>query len=377
MFYRVCRQSPYHRKITPEEIFAGKLSSAPIIPRTYDTIARTYSDYTPCDANVEYLVNVLKSFNEKKEYLRQVERQSLYNTFYVPKKSGGLRRIDAPCDDLKLALRDLKEIFERDFGALYHTSAFAYVKGRCNVDAVKKHQQNGSKWFLKLDLHDFFGSTTLDFVIKMLSYIYPFNWVISDEQGNRELRKALDLAFLNGGLPQGTPLSPTITNIMMIPVDFILSRDLDDFEKQHYVYTRYADDFLISSKYDFDFKKIENIVVGVLKKVNAPFNINEKKTRYGSSNGSNWNLGVMLNNKNEITIGYKRKRQFQSMLHNYVVDKTNGAPWSYHDVKVLHGLYSYYHMVEPENIDGIISHFNQKHSVNVLSIIASDIKSAA
>ncbi|MCL2052843.1 MAG: hypothetical protein FWG90_00155 [Oscillospiraceae bacterium] len=41
-----------------------------------------------------------------------------------------------------------------------------------------------------------------------------------------ELQKALSLCFSNGGLPQGTPISPFITNVMMIPLDHKLSNSL-------------------------------------------------------------------------------------------------------------------------------------------------------
>ena len=37
---------------------------------------------------------------------------------------------------------------------------------------------------------------------------------------------ALELAFMDGVLPQGTPASPLITTIMMIPIDFCLNRKL-------------------------------------------------------------------------------------------------------------------------------------------------------
>ena len=102
----------------------------------------------------------------------------------------------------------------------YHTAAFAYVKKRSTVDAVKRHQKNSSKWFAKLDLHDFFGSTTLDYAISMFSMVFPFSEIVKEPQGEEALRTAMSLAFLNGGLPQGTPISPLITNVMMIPVDF-------------------------------------------------------------------------------------------------------------------------------------------------------------
>ena len=82
----------------------------------------------------------------------------------------------------------------------------------------------------------------------------------------------------------------------------------------------------------------------------------------------------MLNKDNEITIGHKKKRQFQSMLYNYITDKRNGVPWSKEDIQVMQGLYSYYRMVEKEPIDAIIAHINAKMDANVLRMIKEDLK---
>ena len=194
------------------------------------------------------------------------------------------------------------------------------------------------------------------------------------DAGREELKKALDLAFLDGGLPQGTPISPTITNIMMIPVDFKLYNTLRKFENQRYVYTRYADDFIISSRFEFDVHKIEDVVVSTLESFHAPFSINAAKTRYGSSAGRNWNLGVMLNKDNEITIGHKKKRQFQSMLYNYITDRKNGVQWQREDVQVMHGLHSYYRMVEEKPIDAIVKHINEKMGVDVIQMMKDDLR---
>jgi hypothetical protein len=271
------------------------------------------------------------------------------------------------------ALRRLKFIFEDGFRVLYHTSAFAYVKGRSTIDAVRRHQKNESKWFGKFDLSNFFGSTTLEFVMRQFSMIFPFSEIVKYQAGKNELEKALKLAFLNGGLPQGTPISPLITNVMMIPIDFKLANELRDFNKQRFIYTRYADDFIVSSEYNFDIREVERKIADIIAEFNAPFNIKREKTRYGSSAGRNWNLGVMLNKDNEITIGSKKKRQFQCMLHNYIADKKNGVQWDIQDVQVMSGLRSYYHMVEPTAIDNIINHINAKMGVNIKQLIKQDL----
>lgn len=378
MVYITVMQSPIYHQMTLEE-FLFQNFQAPTILNTNVSNTRTYayetvSEHFTSRIDTDALIRKLVRFNEQTEALRTQERSTLYETFHIPKKSGGLRRIDAPKPELMNALRNLKTIFEEDFHALYHTSAFAYVKNRCTVDAVKRHQKNNSKWFGKLDLHDFFGSTTLDYVIKMFSMVFPFSEIVKTPNGEAELRKALDLAFLNGGLPQGTPLSPLITNVMMIPVDHKLANVFRDFDKQRFIYTRYADDFIISSKVDFDVHRVEKLVVDTLHEFGAPFTINESKTRYGSSAGRNWNLGVMLNKDNEITVGHKKKRQFQSMLYNYITDKRKGILWPREDIQTMQGLHSYYRMVEPETIDAIVKHTNEKMETDVLRLIKDDLR---
>ena len=378
MVYITVMQSPIYHQMTLEE-FLFQNFQAPTILNTNVSNTRTYayetvSEHFTSRIDTDALIRKLARFNEQTEALRTQERSTLYETFHIPKKSGGLRRIDAPKPELMNALRNLKTIFEEDFHALYHTSAFAYVKNRCTVDAVKRHQKNNSKLFGKLDLHDFFGSTTLDYVIKMFSMVFPFSEIVKFPNGEAELRKALDLAFLNGGLPQGTPLSPLITNVMMIPVDYKLANAFRDFDKQRFIYTRYADDFIISSKVDFDVHRVEKLVVDTLHEFGAPFTINESKTRYGSSAGRNWNLGVMLNKDNEITVGHKKKRQFQSMLYNYITDKRKGISWPREDVQTMQGLHSYYRMVEPETIDAIVKHTNEKMETDVLRLIKDDLR---
>ena len=379
MIYITVRQSPMYHQMTLEE-FLFETETQPSLMNDNTTNTRTYeveslSRHFLSKLHLDHLIGKLTTFNQETENLREVPRHDLYHTFYIPKKSGGLRKIDAPNPELMDALRKLKTIFEDDFNALYHTSAFAYVRKRSTVDAVKRHQYNESKWFGKYDLSNFFGSTSPEFVEKMFSMIFPFSEVMKNPEGKEQLTTALSLAFLDGGLPQGTPISPIITNLMMIPIDFTLFKKLRQFEKQKFIYTRYADDFLISSRYDFDFKKIENLIVDTLRSFNAPFSIKSSKTRYGSSSGSNWNLGVMLNRENKLTIGYKKKRQFQAMLASYVMDKQNGVNWDLNDVQVLEGYRNYYRMIEGDTIDKIVEHIGKKFKVNIVRMIKDDLRS--
>lgn len=378
MVYVTVMQPPMYRQMSIEELLFDCERSAVINDNTANTRTQSYENLparfmTVC--NVNRLISRLTEFNAATEHLRSQDRASLYRTFYIPKSSGhGFRRIDAPNDELMSALRTLKNILEKDFHGLYHTSAFAYIKHRCTIDAVKRHQANESKWFGKFDLSNFFGNTTMEFVMNQFSMIFPFSEVIKVPAGKAQLKKALELAFLDGGLPQGTPISPTITNIMMIPIDFVLANGFRNFNGKPFVYTRYADDFLVSCKYDFTCTDVQQFIVDTLKSFHAPFTLNPEKTRYGSSAGRNWNLGVMLNKDNQITVGAKKKRQFQAMLSSYVLDRQNGNPWSLEDIQILDGYRNYYRMVEGETIDRIVAHVGAKYNVDIVKFIKEDLR---
>lgn len=379
MFYITVKQPPMYHQMTLEEFLFGTdvseqmLSSNLSNTKTYefDRISNRFLD----TIDVQELIQVLTVFNEQTKSLRDKPRHDLYREFHIPKKSGGLRKIDAPEPELMDALRRLKTIFEENFKALYHTSAFAYVKHRSTIDCIKRHQANESKWFGKYDLSNFFGSTTPEFVLHMFSMVFPFSEIMKDEIGKREFETAISLAFLDGGLPQGTPISPTITNIMMIPVDFKLANGFRDFNGQRFIYTRYADDFQVSSRYTFNFREVERFISDTLHEFGAPFQINSSKTRYGSSAGSNWNLGIMLNKDNEITVGYKVKKQFQAMLSSYIMDKKNGVDWDKTDIQTMDGYRNYYRMVEGETIDKMVEHIGQKFGVDVVQMIKQDLRS--
>lgn len=308
----------------------------------------------------------LRGFVERYQDLIAVEDKStLYRSFKIPKRSGGLRQIDAPNDELKRALYDLKMIFEKKFYMSYHTAAFAYVHGRSTIDSVKRHQQNKSRWFLKTDMRHFFPSTSPEFLMKMLCMTFPFCAFVQDDWGNRELlEKALSLCFLNGGLPQGTPTSPMLTNALMIPIDHAISRMCHEYQP-HLCYTRYADDILISSEYSFKWTDVQNKLIAILNSFEAPFSLHPDKTRYGSSAGRNWNLGVMLNAENKITIGHEKKKVFKAMVFQFMTDDAKGVAWGLEDVQHFLGLISYYRMVEKESIDAILATYSAKFNKDV------------
>lgn len=336
--------------------------------------------------NVDLMIADLSRFNQRyAELMAVVPRSSLYEHFEIPKKTGGLRPIDAPCPELKKALGELKDLWSGWMFADHHTCAFAYINQRSVYEVAAKHQRFNAWWFASFDFHGFFPSTTPQFVLSQLEQVYPFNLVLARPDGHRVFTKALDLCFLNGGLPQGTPISPFITNVMMIPFDHKLARLLNKFESgknnangnpitDRICYTRYADDIDVSCKVMFNYKKVEREIVRLLQEMGAPFTLNEKKTKFNSRAGRNWILGVMLNKDNNITIGYRKNKIFKATLDSYCKDRARGVHWCLEDLQKLRGNISWYKSVEPQTVEYILSRYGQRHKIDILKAITEDMK---
>lgn len=327
--------------------------------------------YTP--DYIQYLIQKLERFCEAYGFLSH-QLQSHYRQFEIPKQDGTNRTIYAPNTQLSKAQIALRTIFEEDFRAGYHTSAFAYCKGRSPLLCIQRHQAAQSRWFLKLDFADFFGNTTFHFVVSQLIKIAPFSEVIKDERGNRFLRQALRLCFLNDGLPQGTPISPMLTNLVMIPVDHEIANSL---HSKGLTYTRYADDILISGRTQFSPENIIRQIRSILSKHHTPYQLKTPKTRFGSSNGRNWNLGLMLNHNNQITIGHKQHKLLKAMLNNFILDYKNQKAWNMMQALQLMGYLAYYASIEPQNMKYMIHHFEEKYHVSVHNMLAKCIHEEA
>lgn len=325
----------------------------------------------------ERTLNSLLAFNyEFADVVDLPDYRPHYHHYTLPKKNGKRRPIDQPLPRLRQAQDKLVTIIKASMPANHHASAYAYVEKRETKNAVEKHQKNDSHWFAKFDFTNFFGSTTPEFVFRMLKDIYPFSWIYETGNGH-VVETAFSICFLNGGLPQGSPVSPMLTNIMMIPLDHCLCNTLHNYKHKSYIYTRYADDMQISCQYDFDVKEIEKLIVDTLASFKAPFSLNKEKTHYGSRAGRNYMLGIKLNADNAITVGYQEKKFFKANLNNYIMDRKNKRGWELEDIQSLKGKLAYYRHIEKEYFDNLVARMNDKYHVDVDAMLKNDIKSLA
>jgi len=206
-------------------------------------------------------------------------------------------------------------------------------------------------YFLKVDIRDFFPSCTVEFLTEQLFQIYPLCLY------GRFVDSVIGWGTLHNALPQGAPTSPLLSNLAMIPLDTHITNSLHG--EQDFVYTRYADDILISSKHPFRFKSIIQKLEYIFTQHNAPFVINHAKTRYGTRRGRNWNLGIMLNKDNKMTIGHRRREKLRAQLFSTLQSvRDHGA--TFRDVfEQLDGYIAHALNVDP-NINDMIEKVERK-----------------
>lgn len=318
-----------------------------------------------------YVFNTIKNIDSyfNQAYITQVQEfidtlpdvSKEYHTFPIPKHSGGVRIITAPNDDLKEQQTKLLRLMQK-LQPLTHNSAYAYIKGRECKDALAVHQANQSKYMLKIDLKNFFPSCNKEFVIKQMKKVHPYYFMDN-------LEELLDICFLDNVLPQGAPTSPYLSNILMVEFDYKINKKLWRYNGKHFVYTRYADDIHISCTDNFNYQEIINVINEILKE--TPLTINKEKIRYGSTGGKNWNLGLILNKENNITVGHARKHRLKNMLYNFMRDYSNGTIWELSELQHLQGELAYVKHIEPKYVQQFIDkHYplfynNIKAAINI------------
>lgn len=157
------------------------------------------------------------------------KRRIIQKRGWSPKK----RMILAPSKDLKAVQRAIARHISSKFTA--HPIAHAYENGRSIFANARQHV--GARSVLKIDLVNFFGSIGRQSIIDALRSLL-------DDFCDRDIEVIADLCCCDGYLPQGSPASPVLSNLVCYPLDV----QLDRLALQHRCkVTRFSDDITFSS----------------------------------------------------------------------------------------------------------------------------------
>jgi RNA-directed DNA polymerase len=183
-------------------------------------------------ANVACLLGVDESYLIYDLYIKPSPKR--YTTFSIPKKSGGIRSINAPNDGLKFVQQRLNQVLQTVYTP--KKTVHSFISEKSIITNAKQHQNR--RWILNVDLKDFFPSINFGRVYGMFM-AWPY-------ERNHEVATILaQICCYKNELPQGAPTSPIISNMLCARLD----SDLLHLSKQNdCIYTRYADDLTFSTR---------------------------------------------------------------------------------------------------------------------------------
>lgn len=158
----------------------------------------------------------------------------------IPKPGGGIRTLGIPtvCDRLiQQAIHQvLSPLWDPEFSD--HSHGFRPGRGAHQaVKAAQAHVEAGHRWVVDIDLEKFFDRVNHDILMARLAR------KIRDKTLLRLIRRYLEAGMMNEGIveqrtegtPQGGPLSPLLSNILLDDLD-------KELEKRGHRFERYADD---------------------------------------------------------------------------------------------------------------------------------------
>ncbi len=309
-----------------------------------------------------------------------------YKEFKIKKKSGEDRVIHAPVKGLKSILRALNFVLQCVYEP--HIAATGFVRDKSIVDNAVRH--SGHHYVLNMDLKDFFHSFDRNRV-KVGLIFEPFN-LKGDKEPLAFLLSCLCTYSLQVGdeiktvLPQGSPTSPTLTNILCKKLDRRLNGLANRFGA---TYTRYADDITFSSQHNiYNDDSFNNELKRIIED-DQKLTINHKKTRLQKSGYKQEVTGLIVNEKVNVhrrylkqirmwlyyweKYGYEKAEQI--FKRDYIADKGNVKDLNAQLVNVLDGKLRFLKMVKGEEdatylglknrFDKLIEFSNEKKIIKV------------
>ncbi len=158
----------------------------------------------------------------------------------IPKPDGGVRKLGIPTVLDRLIQQAVMQVLQRQWDSTFSDHSYGFRPGRSAHQAVAQAQQyiaEGYGWVVDLDLEKFFDRVNHD---KLMGQIAKR---VEDKRLLKLIRAFLNAGVMENGLvspsvegtPQGGPLSPLLSNLVLDELD----REL---ERRGHRYVRYADD---------------------------------------------------------------------------------------------------------------------------------------
>ena len=197
--------------------------------------------------------------NIRNELLNKTYKASAVRRVLIPKANGKMRPLGIPTIKDRVVQMSVKMVIEPIFEADFSESSFGFRPKRSAKDAmgkIKEHLKEGRTNVYDADLEAYFDTIPHDkLMIAVKERVADSNvlalimqWLkcpIIDE----ETKKTSGGRNNHSGTPQGGVISPLLSNIYLNLLDRIIDNVKSEFAKEGVKIVRYADDFILLSKY--------------------------------------------------------------------------------------------------------------------------------
>lgn len=236
-----------------------------------------------------------------------------YTEFTIKKRTGGTRAIAAPYTGLKAIQKKLSSNLQDIY--MVKKAVHGFVREKTIL--TNAHNHSRKKYVFRIDLKNFFPTIHFGRVMGLFC-AKPYSF-------KRKIAILIaKIACYNDVLPQGSPCSPVIANMVCAYMD----KQLGDLAKEcGCFYTRYADDLTFSTNKSIFPKEIAYLTdskwepsAGLVQLIQKhSFEINPQKTSMRTRSDRQLVTGLIVNDYPNIQ--RKRLKQVRAMLHDW---KTNG-----------------------------------------------------
>lgn len=158
----------------------------------------------------------------------------------IPKPGGGIRTLGIPTVLDRMIQQALHQVLTPIFDPTFSADSFGFRPGRSAHQAVlraREHIAAGYRWVVDLDLAKFFDTVNHDVLMRLVALR------VRDKRVLQLIGRYLRAGMLEGGMatprtegtPQGGPLSPLLSNVLLDELD-------KELERRGHRFVRYADD---------------------------------------------------------------------------------------------------------------------------------------